>query len=360
MPPGPLTEEAVRRTLDGFQDPETGRGVVTLQQVHDLKLDAQRLSFTLGLTSFVAPVWEQTRAELVEFLQTQLPSLREVTIDLTEHQRAAQKIGQVGLTAKAVIAVSAGKGGVGKSTIALTTALGLVRAGCKVGLLDADLQGPSIPHLLGTNESPREIDGRVPPITVDGLKIMSMGLLVPADEAVVWRGPMLHGAVQQFLRDIDWGDLDYLIVDMPPGTGDVGISLSQLVPMTGAIIVCTPQQVALLDAVKAIAMFRKMEINVLGMVENMSHFVCTKCDARHEIFGSGGARRKANELNVPFLGEVPINIQLRTGGDSGTLAAIFDDPLASEYLTAISTNLVKTLVEVRRKDPPMPSLTVLK
>ena len=183
------------------------------------------------------------------------------------------------MAAKAVIAVGSGKGGVGKSTIAAALAMGLTRAGSKVGLMDADLYGPSIPHLLGTNQRPTILDEKIQPVEVDRVKVLSMGLLVPAEEAVIWRGPMLHGTITQFLRDTRWGELDYLIIDMPPGTGDIALSLSQLLPLTGSVVVCTPQDVALLDATKAVTMFRKVNIEVLGMVENMSYFICPNCDS---------------------------------------------------------------------------------
>ena len=238
-------------------------------------------------------------------------------MELAVHRRKPEKLGEIGLAAKTVVAVGSGKGGVGKSSIAAYLACGLRRAGCEVGLMDADVYGPSIPHLFGSRERPQMIGDRIQPVVVDGLRVMSMGLLVPEGEAVIWRGPMLHTALTQFLRDTAWGDLDYLMIDMPPGTGDVAISLSQLLPLTGAVVVCTPQDVALLDAVKAIAMFRKVNIDVLGMVENMSFFLCPNCNARHDIFGSGGARRRAAELGVPFLGEVPICTELRVVGRRG-------------------------------------------
>jgi len=226
--------------------------------------------------------------------------------------------------------------------------------------MDADVYGPSIPHLLGATGRPYLVNGRIQPIQVDGMAVMSMGLLVPAGEAVIWRGPMLHHALTQFLRDTDWGELDYLIVDMPPGTGDVALTLSQLLPLTGAVVVCTPQDLALLDAVKAIAMFRKVSIEVVGMVENMSHFVCPGCGARHDIFGSGGARRKAAELGVPFLGEVPLNTQMRIYGDEGKLSASFADAHSAPHLEALARNLVRNLTARRRQKPPLPSLTVLR
>ena len=193
-----------------------------------------------------------------------LPPGTEVHVRIEEHIRPPEKIGEIGLTAKSVIAVGSGKGGVGKSTIAASLAYGLKNGGAKVGLMDADVYGPSIPHLLGVNERPYLENNRLQPVKKDGLRVMSMGFLVPPGEAVVWRGPMLHGAITQFLRDTEWGPLDFLMIDMPPGTGDIALTLSQLLPLTGAVVVCTPQDVALLDAVKAIAMFRKVHIPLLG------------------------------------------------------------------------------------------------
>ena len=280
-------------------------------------------------------------------------------MELAVHQRKPEKLGEIGLAAKTVVAVGSGKGGVGKSSIAAYLAFGLRRAGCEVGLMDADVYGPSIPHLLGSRQRPQIVDDRIQPVVVDGLRMMSMGLLVPEGEAVIWRGPMLHTALTQFLRDTAWGDLDYLVIDMPPGTGDVALSLSQLLPLTGAVVVCTPQDVALLDAVKAIAMFRKVHVEVLGMVENMSFFVCPNCNARHDIFGSGGAKRRAAELGVPFLGEVPISTELRIGADEGRVAAAFDQPTAGPYLEAICRNFVGNLVAQHRRQPVLPTLPVL-
>jgi ATP-binding protein involved in chromosome partitioning len=358
MSEGRPSEAAVRSALDPFKDPETGRSITRLEQVHQIRLEGDRLLVTLGLTTFVALLWEDTRQEVEKLLKSQFPGLQ-VTVNVEVHERPAEKIGEIGLQCKSVIAVGSGKGGVGKSTLAASLAYGLSRAGSRVGLLDADVYGPSIPHLLGTQQRPRLVDQRIEPIMVDGLAVMSMGFLVPPGEAVIWRGPMLHGAITQFLRDTEWGDRDYLIIDLPPGTGDISLTLSQLLPLSGAVVVCTPQDVALLDAVKAIAMFRKVNIDVLGMIENMSFFLCPNCNARHEIFGSGGARRRAEELGVPFLGEVPLTTQLRVLGDEGRVGAGLDDPAASPYLQSICHNLVANLVARRRQAPPMPSLSVL-
>ncbi len=358
MPDPQITEAAVLAALAEFQDPETGRSIVQLEQVHALRLESNRLSVTLGLTTWSAPLWEQTRADLAAHLSRRWPGL-EVDVALAVHQRKPEKMGEIGLAAKTVVAVGSGKGGVGKSSIAASLACGLQRAGCQVGLMDADVYGPSIPHLLGSRGQPHMIGNRIQPVVVDGLRVMSMGFLVPEGEAVIWRGPMLHTALTQFLHDTDWGDLDYLVIDMPPGTGDVALSLSQLLPLTGAVIVCTPQDVALLDAVKAIAMFRKVQVDVLGMIENMSFFLCPNCNARHDIFGSGGAKRRAEELGVPFLGEAPISTQLRIAADEGRIAAAFEDPAAGPYLQAICRTLVANLAEKHRQRPAFPSLPVL-
>lgn len=281
----------VQEVLNNFSDPETGRSVAQMEQVQDVTVKGDNISVTLGLTTHSAPLWDETRNELVSRLQAAVPGA-DVSVSLVKHDRKAQPLGQIGLTAKTVFAVGSGKGGVGKSTIAVALAWGLKRAGCRVGLMDADVYGPSIPHLLGLSGRPEVVDQRIQPADKDGLKVMSMGFLVPEDEAVVWRGPMLHGAITQFLRDTAWGELDYLVIDMPPGTGDIALTLSQLLPLTGAVVVCTPQEVALLDAVKAIAMFRKVNIPILGMVENMSGFICDGCGKEHALFGKGVLARK--------------------------------------------------------------------
>jgi ATP-binding protein involved in chromosome partitioning len=358
MTEGRPDEAAVRGALAEFQDPETGRSITRMDQVHQVRLEADRIEVTLGLTTYAAPLWEDTRRQVQSLLATRFPQCK-ATVQVEVHERPAEKIGEMGLAVKSVIAVVSGKGGVGKSTVAASLAYGLSRCGAQVGLMDADVYGPSIPHLIGSTARPRLVNQRIEPVMVDGLAVMSMGFLVPPEEAVIWRGPMLHGAITQFLRDTEWGNLDYLIIDLPPGTGDISLTLSQLLPLTGAVVVCTPQDVALLDAVKAIAMFRKVNIEVLGMVENMSFFVCPNCTARHEIFGSGGARRRAAELNVPFLGEVPLNAQLRVLGDEGRVGAGLDNEEARPYLEALVHNLVSSLVARRRATPPLPSLSVL-
>ncbi len=354
-----LTRAAIEKILHEFPDPETGRSLVSLGQLKDVELDGDRLNLTVGLTSFSAALWDSIRSELADFVRSRLPQLQQVEVQVVPHERPAEKLGVVGVPAKAVIAVGSGKGGVGKSTVAALMAYGLSAFGSKVGLMDADVFGPSIPHLIGSEGEPVLRSGRIQPVVVDGITVMSMGFLVPAGEAVIWRGPMLHNALTQFLRDTDWGELDYLIVDMPPGTGDVAISLSQLVPVTGAVVVCTPQDVALLDATKAVTMFRRVNIDVLGMVENMSHFVCPNCQTRHEIFSSGGARQRAQELDVPFLGELPINIQIRVLGDLGKTRSCLEELSIRPYVDGLCQRLVRNIVNRRRRSPVLPSLTVL-
>jgi ATP-binding protein involved in chromosome partitioning len=218
---------------------------------------------------------------------------------------------------KNIIAVGAGKGGVGKSTVAVNLALALARAGSKVGIVDGDMYGPNIPIMLGISESLESEDGKIKPAERYGIQAISLGFLTPDDAPVIWRGPMLHGAVQQFFRDAKWNDLDYLIIDMPPGTGDVALSLSQSVPVAGAVVVSTPQKVALADTKRAVAMYRKLNIPVIGFIENMSHFVCPGCGKESDLFGKGGGEGLAAEMRVPFLGSVPLYEPVRRGGDAG-------------------------------------------
>ncbi len=359
MADGQLDISAVESALADFQDPETGRSALQQEQIHDIQLAGTEVSLKLGLTTWAAPIWNDVEAALKDRLRTQLPQLTAVNVNRVVHERAPQPLGEIGVRIKSVIAVGSGKGGVGKSTMSASIAVGLKRAGAKVGLMDADVYGPSFPHLFGVSERPQVVEEKIQPVDANGMPLMSMGFMVPPGEAVVWRGPMLHGAITQFLRDTRWGELDYLIIDMPPGTGDIALTLSQLLPLTGAVVVCTPQEVALLDAVKAIAMFRKVNINVLGMVENMSGFLCPDCGKRYDIFGSGGAKNKAAELDLPFLGEVPINMAIRELGDAGKTAASFEDPTLAPAFDAISHRLVSNLANSAAASPPMPQLPVL-
>jgi len=347
------------KVLDSVPDPLSGRPITKMDQVQEIDLQGDKLSFFLELTSHSSPLWQETAGTVKDRLQKELPELSEINITVREQNRKIYPLGQIGLTARSVIAVGSGKGGVGKSTVAACLAFALKKAGAKVGIVDADVYGPSIPHLLGTNERPVAIEKRLQPLDVDGMKMLSMGLLVPAGDAVIWRGPMLHGAITQFLRDTDWGPLDYLIIDMPPGTGDIALTLSQLLPLTGSVVVCTPQEVALLDAIKAIAMFRKVKIPVLGLVENMSGFVCPDTGKEWDIFGRGGAQKKAKDLDVPFLGDVPITISIREDGDAGKTDQVLQNEVTAPRFEQIAYKLVKQLADSASDNPPMPTLTVL-
>ncbi|MCO6046816.1 Mrp/NBP35 family ATP-binding protein [Aeoliella sp. ICT_H6.2] len=358
MAGAPVQTEDVRQALADFNDPETGRSVVRMEQVRDIQVSDSSVTVQLGLTSWTGPIREAVRQDCLTHLRERLPAEVAVEVEIVEHERPAERIGQIGLAAKSVVAVGSGKGGVGKSTVAVSLAYALRNSGAKVGLMDADVYGPSVPHLVGANQRPHVIEKRLQPIVKDDLKIMSMGFLVAEGEAVVWRGPMLHGAITQFLRDTEWGDLDYLIIDMPPGTGDIALTLSQLLPLSGAVVVCTPQDVALLDAVKAVAMFHKVNIPMLGVVENMSYFLCPDNGKRYDIFGSGGARDKAIELGVPFLGEVPINIAIRERGDAGETSSNLTDEETSRYFQTIAAQMIHSIIG-NRTDQPSSSLPVL-
>ena len=347
----------VQQALTAIADPETGRPLK--KQVHSISADGDSIAVEVGLTSFAAPIRDSFQAKVKETLQKEFPSVKSIEVTIADHDRPAQPIGQVGITAKAVIAVAAGKGGVGKSTAAVSMAIALKRAGCKVGILDADVYGPSVPQLTGVRGQVTKEGERIAPLDFDGIPLMSIGFLVPPGEAVIWRGPMLHSTITTFLRDVAWGDLDYLIIDMPPGTGDIALSLSQMLPLTGAVIVCTPQEVALIDAIKAVGMFRKVKIPVLGLIENMSSFVCPDNGKEYDIFGKGGAKKYAGQDKIPFLGEIPINIQLRERGDAGEMAANFDDENVAPYLEAIAKTLCQNLADSAAANPPQPQLPVL-
>lgn len=351
-------EQQIREVLESQQDPETGRKLK--KQILKVEVNGSQASVYVGLTSFAWPIRDWFQSTIESAIRERLGNhLSDLEIVVEKFERPAQPVGQVGITAKSIIAVAAGKGGVGKSTVATSLAIALHRAGCKTGLLDADVYGPSVPHLMGARGQVAKVDNKIEPMVVDGIPIMSIGFMIPPDQAVIWRGPMLHSAVTTFVRDTNWGDLDYLIIDMPPGTGDIALSLSQMLPLTGAVIVCTPQEVALIDAIKAVGMFRKVKIPVLGLVENMSSFLCPDNGKEYDIFGKGGAKEYAQQDGIEFLGEIPINIDLRKRGDAGKMPGNHDDPQLTPYLEAIATNLCRTLVRRAMENPVQPQLPVL-
>jgi ATP-binding protein involved in chromosome partitioning len=319
--------------LRGVIDPELGANIVDLGMAKGATVSPDgEVRVRIGLTTAGCPL----RAQIQRDTKTRIASLPGVTaveIDWTEltaeekaatmavaRRTAAERAPDTAIPGRArVLAVASGKGGVGKSTVATNLALALHRWGAKVAMLDADVFGPSIPQMLGTPQIPAggTAEKRISPAVYHNMKVMSVAFFVEKADAVVFRGPMVHKLLQQFMEDVDWGEIDYLVVDLPPGTGDVQLSLSQLIPITGAVMVTTPQEVAIIDVVKGISMFKKVEIPILGVVENMSYYVCPACGHRDEIFARGGGRRLAEQVQAPFLGEIPLDAKVRFGGDAG-------------------------------------------
>ncbi len=310
-----VTEAQVLSILSQVKDPELGKDVVTLGMIKDLKIQDGAVDLRLVLTTPACPVRDEFK-ELVHDAVAGIPGVTKVAVTMDANV-AGVPMGEMAPGVRNIIAVGAGKGGVGKSTVAVNLAVALRNMGASVGLLDADIYGPNLPRMMGVKNMPQAQGDRIPVIENYGVKVMSMGFFIPEGQAVVWRGPMIHGAIQQMLRDVEWGDLDYLVVDLPPGTGDASLSLAQLVPLTGAVIVLTPSEVALEDGAKAIAMFRKLNVPILGLIENMSYFSCPHCGEAIDIFGRGASDRICKEFNIDFLGDLPIDPTVRIGGDDG-------------------------------------------
>ncbi len=312
-----ITEQAITNALRTVNDPELHKDLVSLGMIEKIHIDGSIVNVKVELTTPACPLKGKIEGDVVAAV-LKVPNVTHVNVSFGAQVRPPMQNPLPGV--KHIIAVGSGKGGVGKSTVAANLALSLAMDGAKVGLLDSDVYGPSIGQMMGaTNERMfANDDKKMLPLEKHGLKFISMANLVAPGQATVWRGPMLHSFVQQTLKDAAWGELDYLIIDLPPGTGDVQLSLSQTVSMTGAVIVSTPQDVALIDATRAMDMFRKANVPILGMIENMSYFVAPDTGKRYDIFGHGGAKREAERNNIPFLGEIPIGMQVREDGDTGT------------------------------------------
>jgi ATP-binding protein involved in chromosome partitioning len=330
-----VTEEQVLSVLRDVQDPDLHKDIVTLGFVKEVRIDSGEVDFTIELTTPACPVKDDLKRQAEEKVSG-LAGVKAARAKMTANVSTRGGFGRQGIPGiRNIVAVGAGKGGVGKTTTSVNLAVGLARKGARVGLLDGDVYGPNVPQMLGVHEAP-EVEGEsgIRPPEAFGIKVISMGMLVPPDQPIIWRGPMLHGAVQQFMNDVLWGELDYLVVDLPPGTGDVALSMAQSVPMAGAIVVTTPQGVAVSDVRKAVGMFRQLNIPVLGVIENMSYFVCPHCSERTEIFGTGGGRQMGEDLGIPFLGEVPIDTRVRSGSDEGRpiVDAEPDAPAAKAFL----------------------------
>ncbi len=319
MTTGNVESAAVLEALRAVQDPDLGRDIVSLEFVKDLRIDGGDVSFVIELTTPACPVKDQMHDQAVAAVSG-LDGVTDVKVSMTANVRAvaSPEAGRAPIPGvKNIIAVGAGKGGVGKSTVAVNLALALAKHGGRVGMIDADVYGPNIPIMLGVSTQ-LETDGKkIVPAESYGIPVVSMGFLTQDETPIIWRGPMLHGVVQQFFREVRWDELDYLVVDMPPGTGDVALSLSQTVPVSGAVVVTTPQVVSVADSRRAVAMYKKLNVPILGLVENMSYFVCPSCDHEADIFGKGGGESVAEQMGVPFLGRIPIYQPIREGGDSG-------------------------------------------
>lgn len=325
---GPVDEAAVLQALRSVEDPDLHRDVVSLGMIKNIVVtpgDAgAAIAFDFELTTPACPVRDQLQ-EAARAAVLAIPSVAAVQVAMTARVRGGQQRTELPGVLN-TIGIASGKGGVGKSTVAANLAVSLARTGARVGLLDADIYGPSVPALLGLRENPQVINERLQPLRAYGVKVMSMGFLVPEEQAVVWRGPMISQAVAQMIRDVDWGELDYLLIDLPPGTGDVQLTLAQVLSLTGVVIVSTPQHVALGIAAKAHAMFKQLHVPILGVIENMSYFVCPRCGERTDIFSHGGARRMGEHVHAPFLGEIPLDEALRESGDRGVPITAQPDP----------------------------------
>ncbi len=326
-----FNEQDVTNALRSVEDPDLHRDVVSLGMIKDIRIEGADLSFTFELTTPACPLKGRMEEEARKALARHIPRLGKVDIRMSSrvasHREPVKDAMIPGV--KNTIAVASGKGGVGKSTVAVNLAVSLALEGARVGLIDADIYGPSSPLMMGIAEKPLVVneDGQAKLIPLEryGVMVMSIGFLVDPDTAVIWRGPMASGAMKQFLSDVIWGDLDYLIFDLPPGTGDIQLTLVQTIPLTGAVIVTTPQDISLADARKGFRMFERVKVPIFGIVENMSYYLCPHCGNRDEIFAAGGGRKAAEELGAPLLGEIPINTRLREGGDAGRPIVILDE-----------------------------------
>ncbi len=368
-----VSQAQILETLKKIVDADSGKDILTLGMVQGLVVRDGHVGFSLEVDAARGPKLEPLRKAAEQAVE-KIPGVLSVTAVLTAqkgggpaaqqahgHSHGAAGAKQLVPGVKAIVAVASGKGGVGKSTTATNIAVALAQKGLKVGLLDADVYGPSQPRMLGLSGRPDSPDGKIlAPMTNHGVACMSMGFLVPEDTPMIWRGPMVMGALEQMLRDVAWGELDIMIVDMPPGTGDAQLTMAQRVPLAGAVIVSTPQDIALLDARKGLNMFRKVDVPVLGIVENMSYHVCSNCGHREHIFGHGGARAEADKLGVPFLGEVPLHIAIRETSDGGTPIVASQPQSAHAAAYRAIADQVWTKVEpgVRSSRPAGPRIVV--
>jgi len=359
-----VTKQAVCEALSTVHDPEIHRDLVSLNMIRDIRVEGSNVSFEVVLTTPACPLRTQIERECREAL-ARIPGVGRVDIRMGAKVAAARSMsGPGGIPGvKNSIAIASGKGGVGKSTVSVNLAVALAEAGANVGLLDADVYGPSIPLMMGINRMPEITDDqRIIPLEAHGVKLMSLGFVLPtASTPVIWRGPMIAKTLNQFLRQVDWGDLDYLLIDLPPGTGDAQLTLSQTLAMSGVVIVMTPQDVAMTIASRVLVMFRNMKVPILGIVENMSTFICPTCHHETPIFSQGGGRKASEQMDVPFLGEIPLDGELCEGGDDGRPILLRNpqSPVAEVFRRVAQTLAGRVSVEaLRSQDGPGASLSI--
>lgn len=335
----PVSEEAVMAALSKVQEPELHNDLVSLNMIQDVQINDGEVGFTVMLTTPACPLRDQIERESREAVAA-IPGVDKVAVKLDANvPDDGRPRGILKLPIRNAIAVASGKGGVGKSTLAVNLAVILAKSGARVGLLDADIYGPNIPTMMGVDHLPAAGEDKLIPAESYGVKVMSIGFMVKADQPLIWRGPMLHSAIRQFLSDVEWGELDYLVIDLPPGTGDAGLSLAQSLPLSGGLIVTLPQQVSLDDARRGLEMFRQMNVPIFGIVENMSYLELPD-GTRMDVFGTGGGERLAAESGVPYIGGIPMDPAVREGGDKGVPVIISDpDSPVSQALNAIAMDV---------------------
>ncbi len=354
-----LTEAAVYEALRTVQEPELGGDLVSRQMVKDLAVDGSRVSFTIELTTPACPLKDEIEANVGSALRPLGAETIDISWGAMVRRSTPRQSQQLVPGVKNIIAVASGKGGVGKSTVSVNLAVALAQAGASVGLLDADITGPNIPLMLGVDGQPvASPANRIVPLERYGVKVISIQFFVPEGQPVVWRGPLVGGAIQQFLRDVEWGELDYLVIDLPPGTSDAQLTLAQSMPISGTVLVTTPQEVSLLDVTKALAMLERMSVPVVGVVENMTGFVCSHCGEVTEIFGRGGGERFARTHGLEYLGGIPLDITVRQGADVGVPVVAQREPgPAAEALRALAEK-VAAWMSVRAANASQPTLTI--
>ncbi len=345
-----ITEQLVLGALRNVREPELHKDLVTLNMIRNVQINGDDVAFTIVLTTPACPLTAQMEKNSRDVL-AQI-GVKQVDINWISEVPADQRItDRLQVTFHNTIAISSGKGGVGKSTVAANLAVALAGMGAGVGLLDADIYGPNIPLMMGVDRLPRSTGGKITPALAYGVRLMSMAFLMNPDQPVIWRGPMIHSAIQQFLTDVDWGALDYLIIDLPPGTGDAQLTLAQSVPLTGAVVVSTPQEVALADALRGLKMFEKLEVPILGIIENMGPYVDPVSGQKIAFFGEGGGERMAQRLQVPFLGSVPLDPNVREGGDAGKpIVADKPDSAAGVALKSIAQQVAARVSVLNLED----------